>query len=111
MAARVISARKANTANAFNLDSRSGSNGSGQPNGFALSTAYAFSAVEPGGSLHGFEAGNPRNTGVAYRGKAANYGMANDPMVGGVTGGVNVFGGGRALYAAGKALELNAASG
>jgi uncharacterized protein GlcG (DUF336 family) len=44
------------------------------------------------------------NTDVAYRGPAANYGMANDPMVGGVIGGVSVFGGGLALYAAGKVL-------
>jgi hypothetical protein len=44
------------------------------------------------------------NTDVAYRGPAANYGTANDPMVGGVIDGVNVFGGGLALYAAEKVL-------
>ena len=38
---RVISAQKANTANAFSLD------------GLALSTANLFSAVQPGGSLFG----------------------------------------------------------
>jgi hypothetical protein len=36
---RVISAQKANTANAFSLDSSSNGNGSGQKNGLALSTA------------------------------------------------------------------------
>src|SRR5207245_9114326 len=46
---RVISAQKANTANAFSLDSSSNSNGSGQPTGLALSTANLYSAVQPGG--------------------------------------------------------------
>jgi hypothetical protein len=35
---------------------------------------------------------------VAYRGDPNSYGQANDPMVGGRIGGVNVFGGGLALY-------------
>ena len=48
---RVISAQKANTANAFGLDHTSNSNGSGQPDGLALSTANLYSAVQPGGSL------------------------------------------------------------
>jgi hypothetical protein len=51
LGSRVISAQKANTANAFGLDSTSSSNGSGQPNG--LSPANLYSAVEPGGSLYG----------------------------------------------------------
>jgi len=38
------------------------------------------------------------DTKVAYRGNAANYGAANDPMEGGKIGGINVFGGGFALY-------------
>src|SRR5206468_971900 len=46
---RVISAQKANTANAFSLDASSNSNGSGQPGGLALSTANLYSAVQPGG--------------------------------------------------------------
>jgi len=82
----VISAQKANTANAFSL-----------PN-FALSTANLFTAVNPGGSLYGLQASNPVNDDVAYRGNAKNYGQKNDPMVGGRIGGVNVFGGGLALY-------------
>ena len=104
LGSRVISAQQANTANAFSLDSSSNSNGSGQSNGLSLSTANLYSAVQPGGSLYGLQASNPVNTDVAYRGPAANYGTANDPMVGGVIGGVNVFGGGLALYAAGKVL-------
>ena len=38
------------------------------------------------------------DTNVAYRGNPANNGQANDPMIGGRIGGVNVFGGGLALY-------------
>lgn len=83
---RVISAQKANTANAFSLD------------GLAISTANLYSAVQPGGSLYGLQASNPVNTEVAYAGKAEDFGGAADPMVGKRIGGVNVFGGGLALY-------------
>jgi uncharacterized protein GlcG (DUF336 family) len=83
---RVISAQKANTGNAFSLP------------GLALSTANLFSAVSPGGSLYGLQHSNPVSTQVAYRGNAANYGTSNDPMEGGKIGGINVFGGGFALY-------------
>ena len=83
---RVISAQKANTANAFSLPD------------LALSTANLYTAVQPGGSLYGLQASNPVNTGVAYGGNAVHFGQPNDPMVGGRIGGVNVFGGGLALY-------------
>jgi len=83
---RVISAQKANTANAFSLPQ------------LALSTADLYSAVQPGGSLFGLQASNPVDVSVAYRGNPEHYGTANDPMVGGKIGGVNVFGGGLALY-------------
>jgi uncharacterized protein GlcG (DUF336 family) len=83
---RVISAQKANTANAFSLP------------GLALSTANLYTATQPGGSLFGLQLSNPVNTDVAYEGPATNFGQANDPMVGGRIGGVNVFGGGLALY-------------
>lgn len=83
---RVISAQKANTANAFSLPA------------LALSTANLYSAVQPGGSLFGLQASNPVDTAVAYGGDPSNYGQANDPMIGGRIGGVNVFGGGLALY-------------
>jgi len=84
---RVISAQKANTANAFSLP------------GLALSTANLYSAVQPGGSLYGLQHSNPVATDVAYRGPATNFGTGSDPMVSHRIGGVNVFGGGLALYA------------
>jgi uncharacterized protein GlcG (DUF336 family) len=83
---RVISAQKANTANAFSLE------------GFALSTANLFAAVQPGGSLFGLQESNPVDTRVAYAGPVSAYGKANDPMIGKRIGGINVFGGGLALY-------------
>jgi uncharacterized protein GlcG (DUF336 family) len=102
---RVISAQKANTANAFSLDQTSAKgNSSGQPSGLALSTANLYSAVQPGGSLFGLQASNPVDTAVAYGGRGADFGTANDPMVGFRIGGVNVFGGGLALYSTGHAV-------
>jgi len=89
---RVISAQKANTANAFSLA------------GLALSTANLYTAVQPGGTLFGLQFSNPVNTDVAYRGDSADYGQSDDPMVGGKIGGVNVFGGGLALYNSRKQL-------
>src|SRR5205809_850403 len=83
---RVISAQKANTANAFSL-----------PN-FALSTANLFAATQNGGPLFGLQHSNPVETTVAYAGPSDKYGLVDDPMVGKQIGGVNVFGGGLALY-------------
>lgn len=83
---RVISAQKANTANAFSLA------------GLALSTANLYSATQPGGSLFGLQHSNPVDTAVAYAGNGAAFGSKRDPMVGKRVGGVNVFGGGLALY-------------
>lgn len=96
---RVISAQKANTANAFSLD------------GLALSTANLFSAVQPGGSLFGLQESNPVDTQVAYKGPSEKYGQSNDPMVGEKIGGVNVFGGGLALYDAGQIVGAVGVSG
>ena len=102
---RAISAQKANTANAFSLDSSSSpDNASGQAAGLALSTANLYSAVQPGGSLFGLQFSNPVDTSVAYKGPSIHYGTSNDPMVGRKIGGVNVFGGGLGLYADGKKL-------
>jgi uncharacterized protein GlcG (DUF336 family) len=96
---RVISAQKANTANAFSLDNSSSiGNASGAAGGLALSTANLYSATQPGGSLFGLQASNPVNAEVAYGGSSAAYGTSSDPMVGRKIGGVNVFGGGLALY-------------
>jgi len=101
---RVISAQKASTANSFSLDSTSSTNGSGQATGLALSTANLYAAVQPGGSLFGLQASNPVDTTAAYKAPASNYGTASDPMVGFRVGGVNVFGGGLALYATGQTI-------
>ena len=95
---RVISAQKANTANAFS-----------RPNGvigFAgpLSTANLYSAVQPGGSLFGLQESNPVYARAAYQGYAASFGQPNDPLRGERVGGVNVFGGGLALYNAAGVL-------
>jgi len=89
---RVIAAQKANTANAFSLP------------GLALATANLWAATQPGGSLYGLQFSNPVDTRVAYGtvtdepGTAALYGTPDDPMNGNFIGGVNVFGGGLALY-------------
>src|SRR6185312_13757486 len=78
---RVISAQKANTANAFGLD------------GLALSTANLYSAVQPGGSLYGLQHSNPVDTDVTYGGSPSAYGPSHAAMVGRRIGGVNFFGG------------------
>jgi uncharacterized protein GlcG (DUF336 family) len=91
---RVISAQKASTANSFSLHD------------LALSTANLWAATQPSGSLYGLQHSNPVDTAVAYGDKAnlhgdsatSRYGRANDPMVGAIVGGINVFGGGLALY-------------
>jgi uncharacterized protein GlcG (DUF336 family) len=91
---RVISAQKANTANAFSLPRGAG----GLIPGLALSTANLYSAVQPGGSLFGLQESNPVDVSVAYGGDPGLYGSSRDPMVGKKIGGVNVFGGGLGLY-------------
>lgn len=97
---RVISAQKANTANAFSLP------------GLALSTANLYTAVQPGGSLFGLQESNPVDVQVAYASPASAWGQPNDPMVGKRVGGVNVFGGGLALYnAAGELVGAVGVSG
>jgi len=86
MGSRIISAQKAYTAIAFSTPT------------FALSTANLFAAVQPGGSLFGLQFSNPINPKTAYRGGGDRFGTSKDPMVRSRTGGVNVFGGGLALY-------------
>src|SRR6185312_8931119 len=84
---RVIAAQKANTANDFSLT------------GLALSTANLYAATQPGGSLFGLQESNPVDPDVAYGGNPLNNGTVRDYMVGKRIGGINVFGGGVALYA------------
>jgi hypothetical protein len=57
-----------------------------------------YSAVQPGGSLFGLQESNPVDVVAAYAGSSSNFGTDNDPMAGERIGGVNVFGGGLALY-------------
>lgn len=83
---RVISAQKANTANAFSLPA------------LALSTANLYSATQPGASLFGLQESNPVNVQAAYKGPSSAFGTQKDPLTGQAIGGVNVFGGGLALY-------------
>ena len=99
LGSRVISAQKANAANAF-------SNGR-----LALSTANLYSAVQPGGSLYGLQASNPVDATEAYDGKATDFGTPKDALVGRRIGGINVFGGGLALYRNGTKIGAIGVSG
>jgi len=81
---RLISAEKANTANAFSTDN------------FALSSGNIFSAAQPGNSLYSIVTGPDPNT--AFAGDPEKFGQPDDPLVGKPIGGVIVFGGGLALY-------------
>jgi uncharacterized protein GlcG (DUF336 family) len=99
LGSRVISAQKAFTANGFSLD------------GYAISTANLYSAVQPGGSLFGLQHSNPVDASQAYLGSPNNYGTNKDPLVGKRIGGVNVFGGGLALYKDGKKVGAIGVSG
>ena len=99
LGSRIISAQKANTANAFSTGALS------------LSTANLFSAVQPGGSLFGLQESNPVNAAAAYSGSAASYGTPADPIVGQRIGGINVFGGGLTLYRSGKKVGAIGVSG
>ena len=81
---RVISAEKANTANAFSTSN------------FALSSGNVYSAAQPGQSLYSII--GPPNPNVAFSGNPQDFGQQNDPMVGKPIGGVIVFGGGLPLY-------------
>jgi len=89
---RFGSAQKAYTANAFSLPA------------LALSTANLYTAVQPGGSLYGLATSNPIDPALAYLGPATSFGQSFDPLVGYRIGGINVFGGGLALYAKGGVL-------
>ncbi|MBE9525929.1 MAG: heme-binding protein [Proteobacteria bacterium] len=94
---RVISAQKANTANAFsNVNS-------------SISTAWLFPTVQDGNALYGLQFSNPVDPRVAYRGDPLAYGTANDPVNGLKSGGVNVFGGGEVIGAIGVSGDISCA--
>ena len=104
LASRVISAQKAATANSLSLAKTTGSP---SPGALALSSGNLYSADRDGGSLFGLQFSNPVDPFDAYHnpdGSTPNqdvnptFGTVNDPMVGRPIGGINVFGGGLALY-------------
>lgn len=86
LGSRVIAAQKANTANAFSLDA------------FSIPTGAVFAAVQPGGSLYGLQHSNPVDITTTYKGSANTLGTHSDTLKNKRPGGVNVFGGGIALY-------------
>ncbi|MCK5666737.1 MAG: heme-binding protein [Thiotrichaceae bacterium] len=93
LGSRVIAAQKANTANAFSLDY------------YAISTANLFGTVQDNNSLFGLQHSNPVDTKSAYSGNPKRYGTTKDPMKNRRVGGVNVFGGGLALYSGSNASD------
>jgi hypothetical protein len=103
LASRVISAQKAATANSLSLAGVSGASSAGQ---FAFASGNLYSADREGGSLFGLQFSNPVNPVNAYGRNGAlstapdptTFGTTSDPMIGLPIGGVNVFGGGLALY-------------
>ena len=99
LGSRVISAQKANTANAFSL------------NGLAISTGAIYVAVQPGGSLYGLQHSNPVDASKSYGGSPVTNGTNADFLKNKRFGGVNVFGGGVALYSGGVKVGAVGASG
>lgn len=91
-ASRVISAQKAHTAWSLSLDSGTGGTVD------TLSTANLWAATQPGGSLWELTQSNPVNADKAYNGNPNKFGTPSDPLRGTLLGGINVFGGGLALY-------------
>lgn len=86
LGSRVISAQKANTANAFSI------------NGVSISSGALMAAVQPGGSLYGLSDSNPVDAARAYWGNSASYGTHWDALKNARVGGINTFGGGLAVY-------------
>ena len=99
LGSRVIAAQKAFTANAFSLD------------GYAIATANLFTATQQPNSLFELPESNPVDPAVAYAGPAERWGTRTDPLVGRRMGGVNVFGGGLALYSGGEKIGAIGVSG
>ncbi len=99
LGSRIISAQKANTANAFSLD------------GLSLATGSVYATVVPGGSLYGLQHSNPVDATKAYGGSPVSYGKNSDFLKNKRIGGINVFGGGVALYKGGVKVGAVGASG
>lgn len=58
--------------------------------------------MQPGGSLYGLQHSNPVDPTVAYEGGSNKFGTTKDPLERERVGGINVFGGGLALYNSSK---------
>lgn len=87
LGSRIIAIQKATTANSFSLD------------GFSIATSNLYGLTQPGGSLYGLQFSNPVDPAAAYWGSPEDYATGiSDPAVGKRIGGINVFGGGLALY-------------
>lgn len=100
LGSRVIAIQKATTANSFSLD------------GFSIATSNIYGLTQPGGSLYGLQFSNPVDPTAAYLGNPEAYGTGlNDPAVGKRIGGINVFGGGLALYSQNKKVGAIGVSG
>jgi hypothetical protein len=103
LASRVISAQKASTSNGLSLAVVTGASKNGQ---LALASGNLYSPDREGGSLLGLQFSNPVSATNAYQvnGQPAvvpdptTFGTTSDPMIGQPIGGINVFGGGLALY-------------
>lgn len=90
LGSRDIAAQKANGANAFSLDI------------FSISSSNLYGLTLPGGSLYGLQHSNPIDGSIAYLGDPLAYGTGLDPLINKRLGGINVFGGGLALYNSSK---------
>lgn len=102
LASRVISAQKSYTA--ASLGNNKGSFGFASTDSFAFSSAGLYLPSQPGGFLYGLQHSNPVDVKYGYAGNSNKFGTKNDPMVGRRVGGINVFGGGLALFDANDQL-------
>jgi hypothetical protein len=92
LGSRAIAVEKAETVNEFSLDS------------YAQSTADLWAQAQPGGFLFGMALSNPPVAQDLYAGAVAVWGGDKDPMLGKKIGGIQVYGGGLALYDKDKKL-------
>lgn len=86
LGSRIIAAQKAFTANAFSVDY------------YAISTANLFGPTQSNQSLFGLQHSLPVDAFPAYKKSSTRFGTVKDPMINQRVGGLNVFGGGLALY-------------
>jgi hypothetical protein len=102
--ARISSAMRANTANAFAFDAGSSANGKGFPFGLALSTSNLYSGTQPGGFVAGLTENYPVNQAAVFAASTDRIGTQVDPLVGQKIGGFSAVAGGLGLYTVGQAV-------